>query len=91
MKDAIRAIHGQKRYMPIYDTLGGDMAGNTLEFRIVAWGVVTVIDSQWHGNNNTYLIVEKSYTYDGHLYPQSDLSNTVGTIEGAFTSPVLVQ
>jgi hypothetical protein len=68
-----------------------DMAGNTLEYHIVGWGVVTVVDSQWHGNSNTFLVVEKSYTYMGHLYPQPDLSNTTDTIQGAFTSPVLVE
>jgi hypothetical protein len=91
MKDAIRSVHGEKRIMPIYDRLNGDSAGNNLEFRIVKWGTVTVVDSQWHGNKNTVLLIEKSYTYDGHLRPQNDLSNTIDTVEGAFTSPVLIE
>jgi hypothetical protein len=91
LKSAVREVHGQKRLMPIYDRLGGDPAGQNAEFRVVAWGVVTVIDSQWTGNKNTFLRIEKSYTYDGFLRPQTDLGNAEGTVEGAFTSPVLVE
>jgi hypothetical protein len=91
MKSAVRAIHGLKRIVPIYDILGGDLNGNNLEFRVVGWGVVTVIDSNWGGSKNTWVTVKKSFTYDGELRPQADLSNTIGVIEGAFTSPALVE
>jgi Flp pilus assembly protein TadG len=91
IKAAIQAVHTKRRLMPVYDTLNGTMAGNNLEFRVIKWGVITVVDSQWHGNNNTFVLIEKSYTYDGHLRPQRDLSNTVGTVEGAFTSPALIE
>jgi hypothetical protein len=35
--------------------------------------------------------VTKSYIYDGDLVPDPDLSVTDGVIEGAYTSPVLVE
>lgn len=91
MKSAVQAIHGQTRMIPIYDTLGGQPQGNNLEYRVVCWGVVTVVDSQWNGANNTFVLVQKSYTYDGELPSQVGLSNTSGVIDGAFTSPVLVE
>ncbi len=91
VKSSIQGVHGQTRLMPIYDYLGGDPTGNNLEFHIVGWGVVIVDDSSWKGNKNTWVRVEKAYTYDGYLTPQSDLSNTTGTVTGAFTSPALVE
>jgi hypothetical protein len=90
MKSAVQAIHGLKRIVPIYDTLTGE-SGNNLEFRVVGWGVVIVDGSHWGGEPHTWVNVKKSFTYDGELRPQPDLSNTVGVIEGAFTSPVLVE
>lgn len=91
VKAAVRAIHGQKRAMPIYDVVNGTPNGNNLEYRVVAWGIVKVVGSNWTGNKNTYIMIEKSYSYDGHLTPQSDLSNTGGVIQGAYTTPALVQ
>lgn len=91
IKSAVQAVHGETRLVPIYGNLSGE-PGNGLEYQIVAWGVVTVIDSLFTGNpNNRHITVKKSYAYHGELPPQSDLSNTVGVIEGAFTSPALVE
>ena len=65
--------------------------GNNAEFHVVAWGVITVVTSNWGGANNTYLTVQRSYTYDGALAPCMDLSDSSNTIDGAYTSPALVE
>ena len=91
MKSAVQAVHGTKKYIPIYDTLGGELGGNNVEFHVIGWGVVTVIDSQWAGAVNTWVKVKKSHTYDGTLRPASSLSNGTAYIEGAYTTPVLVE
>jgi len=87
---SVQAIHGESRLIPLFDAqqVAG---GNNLEYRIVGWGVVDVVSSNWHGANNTYVEVRKSYMYDGLLHPHPDLSATSGFITGAFTSPVLVE
>lgn len=89
MRSAVQAIHGEVRYLPIFDKVQG--SGNTAEFNIVGWGVVEVVDSNWNGNNHTWLRVEKTTTYDLDLAPHTDLSDTSGTIDGAFTAAVLVE
>jgi hypothetical protein len=88
LKSALNQIEGEKRLVPIYDTASGN--GNNAEFRIVAWGVVVVVDSDLTSNTK-YVTVRKTYAYDRRLKPQSSLSNTSGLIEGIFTSPALVQ
>jgi len=94
MKSAIRDIQGLERLVPIYAQVRG-ASGNNVEFQIVSWGVVTVVDSRWHGGKHSYIQVQKSYMYDGHLGTQpNSLSNsldTPGVITGAFSSPVLVE
>ena len=92
IKDAVRSTHGTSRIVPIYDTIGGSpLAGENLQFHIVAWGVVTVVDSGWQGAQNTHVTLQKSYIYDGDLRPHPDLSNTADIIDGAYTMPVLVE
>lgn len=90
IKSAVQAIHGMVRLVPIYDSII-PAGGNNVEYHIVAWAVVQVVDSHWQGSKNTYVRISKSYTYDGKLRPQPDLSNTSAIIEGAYTSPVLVR
>jgi Flp pilus assembly protein TadG len=90
IKNAIEQVHGLTRLVPIYDTVSGS-GGNNVEFHIVSWGVVKVVGSGWNGSSNSYVTIQKSYTYDQNLRPQPDLSNTTGVIEGAYTSPVLVR
>lgn len=90
LKHSVQEVHGMKRIVPIFDQSNAG-TGNNLEFRIVKWGVVTVVDSNWHGAKNTYVRVEKSRTYQGELHPVADLSSTSGDIDGAYTSPVLVK
>ena len=90
LKHSVIPIHGETRIVPIYDYNSGD-PGNNLEYNIVRWGVVEVIDSNWQGYVNTNVIIQKSYDYFGKLYPMPDLSSTTGYIEGAYTSPVLVE
>jgi hypothetical protein len=91
MKHGVQPIHGQPKLVPIYDEIGGKANGNNLEYHVVGWGAVTVVDSTWQGSNNTRIEVAKSYIYDGDLLPDPDLSVTDGVIEGAYTSPVLVE
>lgn len=70
---------------------GSNSGGNNLEYRIVRWGVVKIIDSSWNGNNaNTYVEVQKNYMYSGELRAKNDLS-APAKIDGAYTSPVLVK
>ena len=90
LKHSVTQIHGETRIVPIYDSSTGD-PGNNLEFQVVKWGVVRVIDSTWQGTINTSITLSKAYIYDGYLRPQTDLSNTDGIIEAAYTSPVLVE
>lgn len=90
MKSAVQGIHGQTRLVPLYDANNG-AGGNNLEYRVKGWGVVKVVDSNWNGNKNTYVKVQKASKYDSALRPNPDLSNTTGTVEAAYTSPVLVE
>ncbi|MBN1852878.1 MAG: hypothetical protein JW829_09145 [Pirellulales bacterium] len=91
LKSSVRAVHGCQRIVPIYDQLSGDLNGNNLEFHVVGWGVVTVIDSTWQGEVNTYVILRKSHIFQGELRPAGTLSSVSGAIDGAYTSPVLVE
>lgn len=90
MKHAIQAVHGQKKLVPIYDTTTGN-GGNNFDFHIIAWGVVEVVDSGWNGSDNSHVTVKKAFTYKGDLRPHADLSNPYGAVDGAFTTPVLIQ
>jgi hypothetical protein len=91
IKDAVRNAHTFTRIVPIYDSLNEDPAGGNLEYHIVKWGVVRVIDSKWTGEKKSYVLIEKSCGYDGSLRPHPDLGNTTDIIEGAYTSPTLVE
>ncbi len=91
LKSAVQAAHGKQKLIPLYDQLGGQLAGNNVEFHVVGWGVVTVIDSEWQGQTNTYVNVKKSHIFKGELRPKGTLSAGSGYIDGAYTSPVLVE
>jgi hypothetical protein len=96
MKHAVEAIHGQKRLIPIVDEIQGGNGkgkggGNNLEYRVTGWAVCQVVDSTWKGSKNTQVRIMKSHLYDGALTPNRDLSDTEGTIEGAYTTPALVE
>ena len=91
IKNSIQQIHGQKRMVPIYDTMSGQLNGNNAEISVVGWGVIEVVDSNWEGAQNTYVTIRKSYTYDGDLRPNPDLSNTTDIIDAVYTTPVLVE
>lgn len=90
LKHGVQAVHGKQKVIPIFDSLGGG-GGNTSEFHIVGWGVVTVIDSKWSGSNNIQVRVKKSHALMGELKPAGSLSTTSGVIDGAYTSPALVE
>lgn len=89
LKHAILDVAGTMKVAPVYGQMTGH--GGNLTFEIVGWVIVEVVDSGWNGSKNSFVKVRKSYTYDGYLRPVNDLSDTVNTIEGAYTSPVLVQ
>ncbi len=90
LKQSVMVVHGQQKLIPIYDTLANPN-GSHVDFHIVGWGVVTVIDSEWRGFTNTRVIVEKSHWFNGKLRPKGTLSATAGYVDGAYTSPVLVE
>jgi hypothetical protein len=92
MKDDLRAIVGQKRLIPIYRQLN-DEGGNNMAAEIVRWGVVKVTDTHFHGSKDTYVEIQKSHTYDADLraHPRLDKDGDNDVIEGAFTSPVLLE
>lgn len=89
MKSAVQKVHGTRKLIPIYDSVAG--GGSGVEFHVVGWAVCEIVDSKWGGEKNTYVKIKKSYTYDGFLKPQSDLSKTTGNIYGAYTSAALLQ
>ena len=89
LKQSVQAVHGLKKVIPIFDQVGG--TGNTSEFHIVGWGVVTVIDSRWMGSTNIQVRLRKSHALMGELRPAADLGTETGLIDGAYTSPALVE
>ena len=89
LKSAVQAIHGQLRYMPIYESAGGN--GNNAQYQIVKWGQVKVVSSNWNGSKNTYIVFQKTKAYDGKMAPVSDLSQTTNTIDGVYAYPTLVE
>ncbi len=91
MKAAIRESHGTRKLIPIYDTLGEKSNGGNTDFHVVGWGMVEIVDSSWNGNNNTFIRIRKTYSYDGDLRPHPDLDNTSEIIDAVYTSPVLVE
>jgi len=91
IKNAIEVIHGQTRLIPIYDQLSGSLTGSNVDFRVIAWGVVKVVGSEWRGSVNSRVIVQKCYAYMGELRPAGSLSSESGGVDGAYTSPVLVE
>lgn len=91
LKQSVQDVYGKTKLLPIYDHLGGNLTGNNVEYHVIAWGVVTVIDSEWKGEVNTRVIVKKSHTFKGYLRPAGSLSSGSGYIDGAYTSPVLVE
>lgn len=90
LKNSILQVHGQQRLIPIYRQLSDPVAGENLEYEIVRWGVVTVVNSEWQGEKNTRVVLRKSHTYSGELYPKRSLAGRTPYIDGAFTSPVLI-
>lgn len=90
LKQSVQIVHGQKKLIPIYDQLANPN-GSHVDFHVIGWGVVTVIDSEWSGFTNTRVILEKSHWMNGKLRPKGTLGSTGGYIEGAYTSPVLVE
>ena len=89
LKHALSAVEGQTRIAPIYSATSSH--GGNLEFTIVGWGSVKVLDSQLKGGKKSYVKIEKSYLYDENLRPKSSLSDSSGLIEGAYTTPTLLE
>ena len=87
---SVRAVHGLKRLVPIYDYVAG--TGDNTDFRVIRWGVVRVLDSSWNGTNDTRVTIRKAHTYEyDKLRAQPDLSNSTNIVEGAYSTPALVQ
>jgi hypothetical protein len=91
IKNAVQQVYGQTRLVPIYDQLAGQLSGNNVEIKVIGWGVVQVVDSNWNGATNTHVTIKKAYMYDGDLRPNADLGNTTDIINAAYTSPILVE
>lgn len=90
IQSAVTDNHGYTKLVPIMQTNNGD-TGNNLEYLIVGWGVVQIMDSEWSGGaTNRHVTIKKAYMYDEDLRPASNLSETDDIIEAAYTSPVLV-
>ncbi len=89
IKNAVQQVEGTTKLIPIYDTVSGQ--GANVEFHVVGWGAVEVVDSQWGGAKNTYVRIKKAYLYDGYLTAPSDLTVPTGNAEGAYASPVLIE
>ncbi len=89
MKSAVDANIGRIKLIPIYGSTSGQ--GGNLEYGVVGWGAVEIVDTNWNGNKNSRLDVRVTYTYDSDLRPQLDLSDTTSVIRGVYTSPVLVE
>jgi len=89
VKHAVQAVEGQVRLAPIFDQVNG--GGGNLQFEVVGWGAVRIIDSQWKGSQKSSLSVQKTYVYDQKLYPANDLTDERLIIEAAYTAPVLTQ
>ena len=85
IKTAVYESQGKSKLMPIFDVFSEK--GGNLDFHIVGWGVIQIVDSSWQGSRNSAVMVKKSYLYDGDLRPHHDLSNTGDIIDRAFTTP----
>ena len=90
IKSAVATVEGTTKIAPIFGKTSGK-GGNNLQFEVEGWATVDVIDSNFKGSKNTSITVRKSFLYDANLLPQTDLSKVSDVIEGAFTSPVLVE
>ncbi len=89
IKNAVQQVEGMTKLIPIYDSVSGE--GANVEFHVVGWGAVQVVDSHWGGSKNTYVQIKKGYLYDGYLAAPSDLSMVTGNAEGAYAAPVLIE
>jgi hypothetical protein len=90
IKQSLNPIIGERRYIPIFDRVSGS-SGNNLEYHVTGWATARLHSVNLKGSKNSYVEIKKISTFDGLLRPNPDLSVTEGVIEGAFTSPVLVE
>ncbi len=89
LKHALETVHGDIRYVPIFSSVTKN--GNNASYQVTGWGTVRVVNSKFQGSNNTYIELQKAITFDAKLKPNTNLSSTSGTIDGAYTSPGLVE
>ena len=89
IRRSIEAAESSIRLIPIIESFSGK--GGNAEARIVRWGVVEVGDSQFKGSNNTFVNIKRVFGYNSLLSANPDLSDTSDVIEGAYTSPALVE
>ena len=89
IKNSLDAEIGNTKVLPIYKKATGQ--GGRLTFEVVGWAVAKIYATHWNGGKHSRLEIQKSYTYEDDLRPNPDLSDTSKIIEGAFTSPVLIE
>lgn len=89
LRHAVEEVEGSMKIAPIYKNTSGK--GGNLEYEITGWGAIIVGESNWRGSRNSNIMIQRAYTYDQNLYPQTDLAKTTEIIEGAYTTPVLVE
>lgn len=90
LKHSVQEVHGAEKIIPIYDSLSSGN-GNNLQYHIVDWGVVTVVDSCWRGANNTWVEVRRAHLYSGDLSAKPNSLSQPAAIDGAYASAVLVE
>jgi hypothetical protein len=79
------------RAIPLYRENTSD-GGNGLEFKVIGWGMATVVDASFTGAKKTFVKVKRGNRFHGKLAPNPSSDLSVGTtVQGGFTSPVLVQ
>lgn len=81
---------GKTKLVPVYDTVT-KLKGSAVEYHIVKWAVVEIVDAYLEGNKKSYVKVKKSHGYIGTLEAHPDLTNVNNLIDDAFTTPVLVK
>ena len=88
IKEIIPKIEERPRLVPLFSQTFGK--GREQEYKIVNWVVVSLKRSSDTGGQDILLEVSPSFLYDGLLRPSQDLCANEGLIDGAFTSPVLI-
>lgn len=90
IKHALATRVGESGLVPLIDNIAGK-GGNNVEYHVVGWGAVELVDYKIAGSKKSYVKIEKAPFYYSDLYPNNDLSDSENIIEGAFTYPALIE